>query len=75
MFDLIVFFLCPGVGHNTEVDIDTIPEPVPRGAFKPVVMTSPPTYVVVDLETTDLSEYLFLIVNCICLFGFGTCTF
>ena len=39
-----------GVGHNSEVDLEAIPEPVPRGIFKPVEIARSPTYVIVDLE-------------------------
>ncbi|KAL4229626.1 hypothetical protein ACF0H5_010013 [Mactra antiquata] len=35
-------------------DIETIPDPVPWGLFKPVTIDGTPTYVVIDLETTDL---------------------
>ena len=55
----VLFILFPfqiGVGHDDDVDIDNIPEPVPRGVFKPVSPSGEPTYIAFDLETTDLSK-------------------
>lgn len=45
------------VGHSTDVDIDQLPDAVPRGNFQPVkVDTGKPTFVTHDIETTDLSK-------------------
>ena len=49
-----------GVGHDQEADIDQLPDAVPCGVFKPVTCRGQPTYVVFDLETTDLSKFSFL---------------
>ena len=48
---------CAGIGHDDEVDIDKVPDPVPRGTFKPVVIRGSPSYIIFDLETTDLSKF------------------
>ena len=46
-----------GIGHDSEADIEEIPAAVPRGDFKPVKFaTGEPTYIMMDLETTDLSK-------------------
>ena len=45
-----------GVGHDDNIDIERIPDPVPKGSFKKVTSRGTPTYVVLDLETTDLSK-------------------
>ncbi|XP_045169671.2 DNA polymerase III PolC-type-like isoform X1 [Mercenaria mercenaria] len=42
------------VGHEDCTDIDRIPDPIPRGVFKPVCSSGEPSYITVDLETTDL---------------------
>uniref|UniRef100_A0A8W8NP81 Exonuclease domain-containing protein n=1 Tax=Magallana gigas TaxID=29159 RepID=A0A8W8NP81_MAGGI len=43
------------IGLEDEVDIVQIPDPVPRGVFKPITLSSgSPSLVVFDLETTDL---------------------
>ncbi|XP_062615434.1 uncharacterized protein LOC134277168 [Saccostrea cucullata] len=43
------------IGLADEVDIEQIPDPVPRGVFKPVTLsTGDPSLVMFDLETTDL---------------------
>ncbi|XP_033759588.1 uncharacterized protein LOC117341837 [Pecten maximus] len=43
------------IGLEEQVDIEKIPDPVPRGNFKPVTIPSrAPSIVVFDLETTDL---------------------
>lgn len=45
------------IGLQSEVDVENIPDAVPRGDFKPLKIEHPePTFVVLDLETTDLSE-------------------
>lgn len=63
-----IIYLLTGVGHSNDADIQTIPEPVPRGKFKPVEIDGPPSYVVVDLETTDLSK---LLINYVAFFRHG----
>ena len=48
-----------GIGHEEDVDIDQLPDAVPRGVFKPVsAKQDSATYVIMDLETTDLSMSL-----------------
>ncbi|XP_060562490.1 uncharacterized protein LOC132722076 [Ruditapes philippinarum] len=42
------------VGHTADIDIDKVPDPIPRGVFKPVCSSGEPSYITVDLETTDL---------------------
>ncbi|KAL4236484.1 hypothetical protein ACF0H5_004870 [Mactra antiquata] len=43
------------IGLQSDVDIQQIPDAVPRGDFRPVKLeTLAPTFVVLDLETTDL---------------------
>lgn len=43
------------IGLADEVDIIQIPDPVPRGVFKPInLFTGNPSLVMFDLETTDL---------------------
>ncbi|KAK3108256.1 hypothetical protein FSP39_004267 [Pinctada imbricata] len=43
------------IGLRDDVDIEKIPDPVPRGNFKPVTVSAgSPTLVIFDLETTDL---------------------
>ena len=54
---LYVFYLFTvGIGHDAEVDICNIPEPLACGIFKRVSLNGQPKYVALDLETTDLSE-------------------
>ncbi|XP_053385649.1 uncharacterized protein LOC128545990 [Mercenaria mercenaria] len=45
-----------GIGHEQDIDIEKIPDAVPRGDFKLVtyIQHDKPTLVMVDLETTDL---------------------
>jgi len=51
-----MFCLFTGIGLQESVDIEQLPEPVPRGQFKPVKLTQgDPTFITFDLETTDLS--------------------
>jgi hypothetical protein len=47
-----------GIGHTTDPDIQTLPDAVPKGKFKPIKMENP-TFITFDLETTDLSELTF----------------
>ncbi|KAL4222717.1 hypothetical protein ACF0H5_018758 [Mactra antiquata] len=43
------------IGFQPDVDIEKLPDPVPRGDFKPVVIGDlTPTIITFDLETTDL---------------------
>ncbi|XP_056006800.1 uncharacterized protein LOC125658698 [Ostrea edulis] len=43
------------IGLADEIDTEQIPDPVPRGVFKPVTLSSgTPSLVMFDLETTDL---------------------
>ncbi|XP_060567516.1 uncharacterized protein LOC132726254 [Ruditapes philippinarum] len=42
-----------GIGHTSDPDIQTLPDAVPKGTFKPV-KTENPTFITFDLETTDL---------------------
>jgi len=50
------YFFTLGIGHEAEVYICKIPDPVACGIFKPVSPNGQPKYVALDLETTDLSE-------------------
>lgn len=51
------FFL--EIGLEDEVDIVQVPDPVPRGVFKPITLYSgSPSLVVFDLDTTDLSKFI-----------------
>ncbi|XP_053381323.1 uncharacterized protein LOC123555889 [Mercenaria mercenaria] len=40
-----------------EVDIEKLPDAVPRGNFKPTQLSGEATYITIDLETTDLIRY------------------
>lgn len=41
------------------MDIEVLPDAIPRGKFSPVEVTNgKPTFVTIDLETTDLSKYM-----------------
>ncbi|XP_060592882.1 uncharacterized protein LOC132747499 [Ruditapes philippinarum] len=51
---MCIYCLLTGIGHDEEVDIERLPDPIPRGVFKQVIPHGPPTYIVADLETTDL---------------------
>jgi len=51
-----------GIGHDSSVDIEAIPSPIPKGEFKPIQLPNP-TLVTFDLETTDLSKKYIVIVN------------
>jgi hypothetical protein len=53
---MCIYCLLTGIGHDEEVDIERLPDPIPRGVFKQVIPHGPPTYIVADLETTDLSK-------------------
>jgi hypothetical protein len=46
-------------------DIEKLPDAIPRGLFKPVNLPSghDPTFVMFDLETTDLSKTIFILYN------------
>ena len=50
---------------DTEVDIEELPDAVPRAEFKPVLSPGKPTLIAIDLETTDLSMICFLPFNLI----------
>lgn len=50
------YYYFAGIGHDQDVDIDKLPDPVPRATFKPVSSRGTPSYIVIDLETTDLSK-------------------
>ncbi|XP_053393563.1 uncharacterized protein LOC128555367 [Mercenaria mercenaria] len=43
-----------GIGHGDNVDVEQIPDSIPRGNFKPVQLPGPPTVISLDLETTGL---------------------
>ncbi|XP_021339134.1 uncharacterized protein LOC110440405 [Mizuhopecten yessoensis] len=45
-----------GIGHESNVGIEKLPDAVPRGHFKAVKLPSSeePTFISFDLETTDL---------------------
>ena len=54
---LIHYEFTSGVGLDKDVDKEELPDAVPRGEFKPIVLSSgEPTLVAIDLETTDLSK-------------------
>lgn len=56
-YHIKTFFL--EIGLADEVDIVQVPDPVPRGVFKPITLSSgSPSLVVFDLETTDLSKFI-----------------
>ena len=45
------------IALQDEVDLEKIPDAVPRGDFKPLQLdSSNQTFIVLDLETTDLSK-------------------
>lgn len=45
------------IGHSDDADIQKLPDLVPRGDFKPIVLpTGQPTYIAFDLETTGLIQ-------------------
>ena len=57
---LFIFIFTIGVGHSANVDIEKLPDAVPRGNFKAVtVENGQPTIITIDLETTDLSKKTF----------------
>lgn len=45
-----------GIGHEDTVDVEQIPDAIPRGNFKRVTFHGKPTVISFDLETTGLSE-------------------
>lgn len=47
-----------GISHENEVDVEKLPDAVPRGNFKPTVFPGEATFITMDLETTDLSKLL-----------------
>ena len=53
-------FCFAGIGHEAEqsLDINRLPDAIPRGVFKPVQLPTgeDPTFIMFDLETTDLSK-------------------
>ena len=58
------------IGHSADVDVEKIPDHVPRPVFKPVdIQSGEPTFVTFDLETTDLSKTLpvFRTANMACI--------
>ncbi len=57
MFQLF-FIIASEVGHEDTADIEKIPDPVPKGHFSMVKLSSnlKPTFISFDLETTDLSK-------------------
>ena len=60
---VFVFMCFSGVAMEETVDIEQLPEAIPRGLFKPVNLPSgqDPTYIMFDLETTDLSKTIFVL--------------
>ncbi|XP_062607329.1 uncharacterized protein LOC134269118 [Saccostrea cucullata] len=44
----------PGIGLTVDADVEHLPEAVPQGNFKPVPAGENTTFIVFDLETTDL---------------------
>ena len=54
----LFIFIYLGIGIEQTVDIEQLSEAVPRGIFKPVNLPSghTPTFIMFDLETTDLSK-------------------
>lgn len=60
------------IGLADEVDIEQIPDPVPRGIFKPVTLSSgAPSFVAFDLETTGLSKFSRTIFALMMIKSFG----
>ena len=55
----LVILLCSGVALENQPDVMELPVAVSHGTFKPVVPSSqlPPTFIMFDLETTDLSKF------------------
>lgn len=47
-----------GIGHDADTDIESLPEAIPRGIFKPITLIegAAASFVTFDLETTDLSK-------------------
>lgn len=45
-----------GIGHDADTDIESLPEAIPRGIFKPITLIegAAASFVTFDLETTDL---------------------
>jgi len=55
----IVFEFVTEIGHVDDADIERLPDPVPRGDFRPISLPSgEATYIAFDLETTGLSKHL-----------------
>ena len=52
-----------GIGHEENVDTETIPDPIPKANFKPVKVNGEPTVITFDLETTGLSKLFFTIAT------------
>ncbi|XP_048252502.1 uncharacterized protein LOC124121067 [Haliotis rufescens] len=50
-----------GIGHTTNVDVEQLPEAVPRGKFATVSAGKEATVITFDLETTDLSKFELII--------------
>lgn len=53
-----LYILISGIEERQEdIDVERIPDAVPRGDFKPIPPLSDPiTMIALDLETTDVSE-------------------
>lgn len=56
-FYIILYSVEISLGDRAD-DIDSVPDAIPKPSFTLVETLQNPTFVVVDLETTDLSEYL-----------------
>lgn len=55
---LLIIYAISEIALQADVDIEKVPDAVPRGDFKPLQLDSSElTFLVLDLETTDLSKY------------------
>ncbi|XP_053393709.1 DNA polymerase III PolC-type-like [Mercenaria mercenaria] len=55
MSSMINIIIPKGIGHHDSVDVTKLPDPVPRGVFKPIHLPNGnSTPITFDLETTDL---------------------
>jgi hypothetical protein len=52
-----------GIGHEETVNVEKIPDSIPRGNFKSAKFHGKPTIISFDLETTGLSELSFLQIS------------
>lgn len=55
---MVIFSILTEISLADSIDIEKIPDAIPRGVFKKVALPgdTKPTFITFDLETTDLSK-------------------